>query len=84
MSAEHDRRVTRIGMISLGCAKNLVDTEVMLGHLGRAGCEFVHDPAEADVIVVNTCGFIEAAREESVQAILEAAAIKTIEFPSQE
>jgi ribosomal protein S12 methylthiotransferase len=67
-----DDRV-RLGMISLGCAKNLVDTEVMLGHLDRAGCAFVRDPAEADVIVVNTCSFIDAAREESVQTILEAA-----------
>jgi len=66
----------RVGMISLGCAKNLVDSEVMLGHLERAGCEFVRDPAEADVIVVNTCGFIEAAREESIQTILEAAEYK--------
>jgi ribosomal protein S12 methylthiotransferase len=63
-------------MISLGCAKNLVDSEVMLGHLDRAGCAFVRDPGEADVIVVNTCGFIEAAREESIQTILEAAEYK--------
>jgi ribosomal protein S12 methylthiotransferase len=63
-------------MISLGCAKNLVDTEVMLGHLDRAGCAFVKDPSEADVIVVNTCSFIDAAREESVQTILEAAELK--------
>ncbi|HXV76285.1 MAG TPA: radical SAM protein, partial [Candidatus Polarisedimenticolaceae bacterium] len=66
----------RVGVISLGCAKNLVDTEVMLGHLDRAGCEFVRDPRQADVILVNTCGFIEPAREESVQAILEAAQFK--------
>jgi ribosomal protein S12 methylthiotransferase len=63
-------------MISLGCAKNLVDTEVMLGHLDRAGCEFVQDPQEAEVIVVNTCGFIEPAREESINTILEAAQMK--------
>ena len=67
---------TRIGVVSLGCAKNLVDSEVMLGHLGRAGCTFVQDPADADVIIVNTCGFIDAAREESVDAILEAAELK--------
>ncbi len=67
---------TRVGVISLGCAKNLVDSEVMLGHLSRVGCEFVQDPAEADVIVVNTCGFIEAAREESIGTILEAAELK--------
>lgn len=63
-------------MISLGCAKNLVDTEVMLGHLGAAGCALVSDPAEADVLIVNTCGFIEAAREESIRTILEAAEYK--------
>jgi len=67
---------TKVGVISLGCAKNLVDSEVMLGHLGRAGCSFVQDPADADVILVNTCGFIEAAREESVETILEAAELK--------
>jgi ribosomal protein S12 methylthiotransferase len=77
--AKKDRReapVTRVGVISLGCAKNLVDTEVMLGHLDGAGHRLVSDPADADVIVVNTCGFIEAAREESIQTILEAAELK--------
>jgi ribosomal protein S12 methylthiotransferase len=64
-------------VISLGCAKNLVDTEVMLGHLDRAGARFVQDPAEADVLVVNTCGFIGPAREESINTILEAAQFKT-------
>jgi ribosomal protein S12 methylthiotransferase len=62
-----------VGFISLGCAKNLVDSEVMLGHLERAGCALVTDPDEADVLVVNTCAFVESAREESIQAILEAA-----------
>jgi len=70
------KKATKIGVISLGCAKNLVDSEVMLGHLSRVGCTFVQDPAEADVILVNTCGFIEAAREESVETILEAAELK--------
>ena len=74
MSGNRTRR--RIGVISLGCAKNLVDTEVMLGHLDRAGCEFVSDPAEADIILVNTCAFIEPAREESIQTILRAAEYK--------
>ena len=74
---ERDRPpATRVGVISLGCAKNLVDTEVMLGHLDRAGCTFVNDPGEADVILVNTCGFIEAAREESIRTILEVAEYK--------
>lgn len=66
----------RVGVVSLGCAKNLVDTEVMLGHLGDAGCSFVADPADAEVIVVNTCGFIGPAREESIRAILDAAEFK--------
>jgi len=64
---------TRVGVVSLGCAKNLVDTEVMLGHLDRAGCEVATDPDDADVLLVNTCGFIEEAREESIRTILEAA-----------
>jgi ribosomal protein S12 methylthiotransferase len=64
---------TKVGFVSLGCSKNLVDTEVMLGHLDRAGCTFVEDADDADVVVVNTCGFIEAAREESIRAILDAA-----------
>jgi ribosomal protein S12 methylthiotransferase len=68
---------TRVGVISLGCSKNLVDTEVMLGHLDRAGCVFVQDAADADVLIVNTCGFIDAAREESIQTILDAAKLKT-------
>jgi ribosomal protein S12 methylthiotransferase len=68
---------TKVGVISLGCSKNLVDTEVMLGHLDAAGCSFVEDPDDADVLIVNTCGFIDAAREESVRTILDAAKLKT-------
>ena len=60
-------------MVSLGCPKNLVDSEVMLGTLRRGGFDLTRDPAEADVIVVNTCTFIEAARRESVDTILEMA-----------
>jgi len=73
---EFPPRETRVGFVSLGCSKNLVDSEVMLGHLDRAGCTLVRDPAEADVIVVNTCAFVEAAREESIRAVLEAARLK--------
>ncbi|MBE7035585.1 MAG: 30S ribosomal protein S12 methylthiotransferase RimO [Ruminococcaceae bacterium] len=65
-----------IGIVSLGCAKNLVDTEVMLGILGREGYRIVADPAEAEVIIVNTCAFIDSAKEESIQTILEMAAYK--------
>ena len=62
--------------ISLGCDKNLVDTEVMLGILQRHAFEFTDDEAEADVIVINTCCFIHDAKEESIQAILDMAQYK--------
>lgn len=65
--------VQNIFFVSLGCPKNRVDTEVMLGHVDRAGYHIVAEPDDADVIVVNTCGFIEAAKEESVDTILEMA-----------
>lgn len=65
-----------IGVVSLGCAKNLVDTEAMLGILGHKGFRIVADPQEADVIIVNTCAFIDTAKEESIQTILEMAAYK--------
>ena len=61
----------KIGMISLGCAKNLVDAEIMLGGARAEGFEITADPDEADVVVVNTCGFIDTAKQESVDAILE-------------
>jgi ribosomal protein S12 methylthiotransferase len=63
----------KIGLVSLGCPKNLVDSEVMLGLAERAGHELTADPANADVIVVNTCAFIDSAKQESVNAILEMA-----------
>jgi len=63
-------------MISLGCPKNQVDAEQMLGVLSKSGFEITGRQAEADVIVVNTCGFIESAKEESIEAILEAARMK--------
>jgi ribosomal protein S12 methylthiotransferase len=66
-----DTRLPSVGVVSLGCAKNLVDTEVMLGHLQRAGHEIVPD-GRARVVLVNTCGFIDKAKEESVEAILDA------------
>ena len=67
----------KIGLVSLGCPKNLVDSEVMLGLAQKAGHTLTSDAAEADVLVVNTCAFIESARQESVSAILEMAAHKT-------
>ncbi len=66
----------KIGFVSLGCPKNLVDGEVMLGMARDAGHEITADAASADVIVVNTCAFIDNAKEESVDAILEMAELK--------
>ena len=65
-----------VGMVSLGCAKNRVDSENLLGMLRERGYEIVADPAQADVIFVNTCGFIEAAKEESINTIFEMAEYK--------
>jgi len=67
---------TTVGMVSLGCPKNLVDGEVMLGRLEQTGHRVVADPRDADVIVVNTCAFIDKAKQESVNAILEMAGEK--------
>jgi len=66
----------KVGMIGLGCAKNLVDGEVMLGHLVESGARVVSDVGEAEVVIVNTCGFIEDAKRESIEAILEVAQSK--------
>ena len=65
-------RPPKIGMISLGCAKNLVDAEIMLGSALAQGMEITSDAEEADVLIVNTCAFIDSAKEESIEAILEA------------
>ena len=67
----------KVGFVSLGCPKNLVDSEVMMGTLEQAGYEITNNAGEADTIVVNTCGFIETAKQESIDAILEAASLKT-------
>jgi ribosomal protein S12 methylthiotransferase len=64
-------RPLRVGLISLGCAKNLVDAELMLGALLKDGVEITNDAAQADVVIVNTCSFIDSAQEESVDTILE-------------
>lgn len=66
------RTVPKVGMISLGCAKNLVDAEIMLGDVLTHGMTITNDAAEADVLIVNTCAFIDSAKEESIEAILEA------------
>jgi ribosomal protein S12 methylthiotransferase len=66
----------KAGFISLGCAKNLVDTEVMLGILRDNGIELVNNPAEADILIVNTCCFIQSAKEESITTVLNMAEYK--------
>ena len=66
----------QIGVSSLGCSKNRVDTELMLGALQHRNVSFVADPAQADVIIINTCGFIESAKQESIDTILEMAQYK--------
>ncbi len=70
-------RPRKVGFVSLGCPKNLVDSEVMMGLLARAGAELTRRAEDADVIVVNTCSFIDSAQQESVNTILEMAGHKT-------
>ena len=65
-----------VNLISLGCAKNLVDSEILLGGINQTNLDIVKNPEEADTIIVNTCGFLDIAREESVNTILEAAELK--------
>ncbi len=67
----------KVGFVSLGCPKNLVDSEVMMGTLAAAGYEITNNSQEAETVVVNTCGFIESAKQESIDAILEATALKS-------
>ncbi|MEQ1850012.1 MAG: 30S ribosomal protein S12 methylthiotransferase RimO [Chthoniobacteraceae bacterium] len=66
------RHIPKVGMISLGCAKNLVDAEIMLGDVLARGMQITNDADEADVLIVNTCAFIDSAKEESIEAIIEA------------
>ena len=66
----------KVGFVSLGCPKNLVDSEVMMGQLAEAGYEITNSADEAETVVVNTCGFIDSAKQESIDAILEATALK--------
>src|ERR1700692_4337329 len=70
-------RAQKVGFVSLGCPKNLVDSGMMMGLLARAGAELSPRAEDADVIVVNTCSFIESAQQESVNTILEMAGHKT-------
>ncbi|MCB9879931.1 MAG: 30S ribosomal protein S12 methylthiotransferase RimO [Planctomycetes bacterium] len=66
----------RVSLVSLGCARNLVDSEVLLGRVVEEGLQVVTDPEDADVVVVNTCGFIETAKQESIDTILSVASLK--------
>lgn len=77
MSSRGLESPTRVGMISLGCPKNRVDSEIMLGELSGHGYEIVQDGGDADTVIVNTCGFIDEAKEESIEAILDVARRKT-------
>ncbi|MBQ3792514.1 MAG: 30S ribosomal protein S12 methylthiotransferase RimO [Clostridia bacterium] len=70
------KNAKKIGFVSMGCAKNLMDTEVMLKKLSDAGYEITPDETEADVVIVNTCAFIESAKRESIDAILDLAYLK--------
>lgn len=73
----------RAGLISLGCVKNLVDGEIMLGSLLKEGVEIINDASQADVVIVNTCSFIDSAQEESVDAILESVELRRQANPGQ-
>ena len=66
----------RVGMVSLGCSKNLVDSERMLAKLRAHGYQLVTEPGEAEIAIVNTCGFIQSAKEEAIETILELGALK--------
>ncbi len=74
--AKPSRPAIRVGLVNLGCPKNLVDSEVMLGLMGRSGFEWVHETEAAEVIVINTCGFIDAAKLESINTIIEHGKLK--------
>ena len=77
MTKKHsNERPLRVGLISLGCAKNLVDAEIMLGSLLKSGIEITNDATQADAVIVNTCSFIDSAQEESVDTVLESAEVR--------
>lgn len=75
-NARSEKMTYKVSLVSLGCPKNLVDAEVMLGHLPAERYQIVTDEAQADIIIVNTCSFIQDAKEESIQTILEVADFK--------
>ncbi|MBO5126141.1 MAG: 30S ribosomal protein S12 methylthiotransferase RimO, partial [Clostridia bacterium] len=69
-------KTVKVGFISLGCSKNLCDTEVMLHHLVDAGYELTPEESDADVVIINTCAFIESAKKESIDNIIDIAWLK--------
>jgi tRNA A37 methylthiotransferase MiaB len=79
----HNPRASIGGTLSLGCAKNLADAEIMLGTLLKNGMEITNDAGQADVLIINTCSFIDAAQKESVEAILESARARAQSHPGQ-
>src|SRR5436305_4611645 len=83
MKSHQPEHPVRVGLISLGCAKNLVDAEIMLGSLLKNGMQIINDAAQADVVIVNTCSFIDAAQEESVDTILQSAALREVKNRGQ-
>ncbi len=87
MNKSHEPEQTptalKVGMVSLGCAKNLVDAEIMLGVLLKEGMEITNHPESADVVIVNTCSFIDSAQEESVETILESDQVREISCRGQ-
>ena len=66
----------KVGFVSLGCSKNLIDTEMCIGLFSKNNFSIVRDSKKADIIVINTCGFIESAKQEAIDTILEMAELK--------
>src|ERR1051325_5596061 len=83
MKTERASSPIRVGLISLGCAKNLADAEIMLGSLLEGGMEIINDATQADALIVNTCSFIDSAQEESVDTILESGELREAHRPGQ-
>ena len=81
--SEDTSTINSVAFVSLGCPKNLVDSEKMLGTLSQSGLELVSDHDQADAIVVNTCGFMEASKDESLEVIREAIERKQAGGPSR-
>lgn len=70
-------KLKKVNLVSLGCSKNLVDSEILLGQFKANGLSIINNPTQADYVVINTCGFIDDAKDESIQAILEAVELKS-------